>query len=278
MDEQRQLSEVELRFNDELDLLKQALNEADELYDEIKLHYDAIKNSTGRGTLSFVQNQTSSLVSLKTMKLQIIKEQIGIKKNIMDIEIKKKNSEGEEGADNKVVAMVLQELNKKDSTDNKLNQVVNEIDTDNVESFEDELERRLQELESEGALVFSESEKNAKEERNGANKLDVDALIKSVMNDELSDDEEEEVIEYEMEEEEIYTEDDEEHTNYVTIVVAVNPSNKEDWCFVAIDEEDNIVEDYELPDPYEFLMRFTKNEDKVVAIDQFDKMYRVIVK
>lgn len=189
MNEDIQQNEIESHFNSELELLTEALNEANELYDEVKFHYDAIKNSSGRGTLTFVQNQTSSLVSLKTMKLQIIKEQINIKKNIMDFELKKKNAEGEEDADNKVVLKVLQELNKQDSV--KKDVVINEIEVEDESNFDDEFERRLKELEDEGSIEFSESEQNAINERNGANQINVDELIKSVVNSQREENEEE---------------------------------------------------------------------------------------
>jgi len=88
-------------FDDEMEMINKEIDELDSLYSELKGHFDAIKGSQARGSLSFVKDQTSNLISLKTAKLNYIKQKADMKKNITDFAFKEKNAskESSEGLD-----------------------------------------------------------------------------------------------------------------------------------------------------------------------------------
>jgi hypothetical protein len=60
-------------FKEEFTQLDEELKSIDNLYDEVKTHFDKIKNSNSRGSLTFIEKQTSNLVSLRSARLNVIK-------------------------------------------------------------------------------------------------------------------------------------------------------------------------------------------------------------
>jgi len=80
----------------ELNLLQEALKETDELYDEVKTHYDVVKKSASKGTLMFIQSQTSNLISLKSNKVSIIQQTINAKKTKAELELKSRKGDEED--------------------------------------------------------------------------------------------------------------------------------------------------------------------------------------
>ena len=90
---------IKLDISKELEMLNKELVEHEELYSEIKDHYDNVKASRGSGTLGFIQKQTESLVSIKSGKLSIIQQIINTKKVDVEIQLKvaSANKGGNEG-------------------------------------------------------------------------------------------------------------------------------------------------------------------------------------
>jgi len=99
--EEQQLYSKDL-FEDEMSMIDDEIRSLDDLFTEVKTHFDAIKNSQARGSLSFVKDQTSNLISIKSAKLNFIKQRADMKKNITDFAFKEKSfasKETSEGLD-----------------------------------------------------------------------------------------------------------------------------------------------------------------------------------
>lgn len=112
------MDEVEL-FKEELDLVNLEITEIDNLYSEIKTHYDKIKNSPVRGSLTFLEKQTSNLVSIKTAKLNLIKEKINMKKSISDINYKNRQLDNKISSTDNEGSLILESLYAKISSEFK---------------------------------------------------------------------------------------------------------------------------------------------------------------
>lgn len=229
-------------YSDELDQLDKALVEMEALYDETKEHYDEVKNSRTKGSLSFVHLQLGNLISMKNARLAIIKEKVSIKKTVADYQIKEKKAEGAGAGDAAVVAEVMRQLNNQD-TYTKNTAPIEEVDE---EDAEDAIERRINELEGKGKLKFTDNEKAVKYEKSG-----------------VTPPEEEE-------------EDEEETTEELVKIVVVVKDKK--WSFAAVNELGRIVKGHELPNKSEYKMKLTKVDGELIAIDQDDRMYDVIRK
>ena len=80
-------------FDQELAYLESELKESKDLYDELKLHFDNVRESRGSGVLRFISDQARNLISLKSHNISIIKEKALIRK--MKIELDKKNNSDE---------------------------------------------------------------------------------------------------------------------------------------------------------------------------------------
>jgi hypothetical protein len=150
------VADINLDISGELSLLHEALKENEDLYDEVKTHYDKVKQG-GSGTLQFVEKQTANLISLKSNKISIIQQMVNVKKVDAETKLKIANAnKGEEGTDKLVgqMADAMYDLilsKKKDKsfediigTQKKLDQEVPKEDEPDVDAL---LEARLSELE-----------------------------------------------------------------------------------------------------------------------------------
>ena len=144
-------------FKDETELINKEISEIDSLYEEVKTHYDALKNSFAKGSLSFIEKQTSNLVSLKTAKSSLIKDRITIKKLCADFELKDIKANGDSNDTSGLAQQIAKEIlnAKEDSVVENFVQHANEID-------EDPLERRIRELEESGSIKYSDNEERLK--------------------------------------------------------------------------------------------------------------------
>lgn len=66
---------MEENFEEELELLKQEANNIDELFNDLKEHYDEVKQASKKvnGGLSFLHQQARNLVDLKNNKVNVLK-------------------------------------------------------------------------------------------------------------------------------------------------------------------------------------------------------------
>jgi len=99
------VADIKLDINTELSMLKEALKENEDLYDEVKEHYDKVRKG-GSGTLQFVEKQTSNLISLKSNKVSIIQNIINTKKAKAELELKVINAnKGQDGSDENILKL-----------------------------------------------------------------------------------------------------------------------------------------------------------------------------
>lgn len=139
MEEDKQNKEINIEplsyFSEELGQIKDSLVEIDDLYTEIKEHYDLVKRTRERGSTTFLQFQTGNLISLKNTKYSLIKEKINLKKNISDLILKQKKSEDSDTQDNELIRRLYQELLNNDT--------VSKSKVLEIEESEEEIDRIL---------------------------------------------------------------------------------------------------------------------------------------
>lgn len=131
-------------FNEDIDKISNEINEIESLYSEIKDHYDTVRNSYARGSLTFIERQTGNLVNLRMAKLNLIKERINIKKictefKFKDLQIQEKLKDDVEDIDVDSILLQLSEKintisnNKEDNNSRK-----KELDEEDIDSILDE--------------------------------------------------------------------------------------------------------------------------------------------
>lgn len=225
------------RFEEELNLINDSITDIDSLYEEVKDHFDAVKNSYSRNSLSFIEKQTSNLVSLRTAKISMIKERINLKKIQADIHYKNERSKTEDGGGNdRLVRDVARYLMENDMAVNQIEDsyagivgediVYNQSEKLN-DTVDDRLEQRIKELEEQGEITFTDNEVS---------------------------------ISYEKQ----------------SIAIVVLKKGKA-WKFGAIDNNGNIIKNYPVPDKADYKITLQYDEDEqLIAVDQNEKIYKVI--
>jgi len=143
-------------FKENKQAIEQAIIELDEFYKETKEHFDIIKNSRSTGSLSFVHLQTSNLISLKNAKFSLLKEQINIKKIESELLLKQDRGINEDTAEGNIINSIMKKLMEKDETD--IQNKVFYSDDDEDHSIDSILEKRINKLEKDGELNFSDNE------------------------------------------------------------------------------------------------------------------------
>jgi hypothetical protein len=137
-------------FADELKMLEDETQVTEDLYSELKQHFDAVKNSRNSGALKFIADQAKNLISLRMQKVSLVKERVSIKKIAQDLDLKAKGKDG--GVNNtaelrEIVKMITGTI------DIKPQDVVNP-ETNISSDDEDALEARFRELEASGQIVL----------------------------------------------------------------------------------------------------------------------------
>ena len=127
-----------VNYDSEIDLLKQELAELDDLFVETKQHLDLIrnvsKNNRVQGALTFLSNQTNTLVQLKTAKIATIKTMIDVKTRRFqnDVKLNEINGGGEGANDAETLRKLVDHLNL-----NPIQNIVKE-NKDNIPDQHDE--------------------------------------------------------------------------------------------------------------------------------------------
>ncbi len=145
-------------FNKELSEIEKVIQEVDSLYDETKEHFDEIRNARVKGSLIFIQGQTSNLISMKNTKASLIKEKVNIKKTIVDLDLKNKKVEGtdEVGKEKEFLMNFFKELN------NSNMEITCKTEKKKKRNDDELLSNRIKELEESGELSLNENELAAK--------------------------------------------------------------------------------------------------------------------
>lgn len=130
-------------LDDDIELIENEIHEIDNLYIEVKKHFDIVKNSQSRGSLSFIEKQTTNLVNLKNSKLNWVREKINAKKSMADYKFKeanvnkKTNDGGSEALSEKIVNKIAETF----TFDNKLTTINDNVNKD----MDEELDNLLNE-------------------------------------------------------------------------------------------------------------------------------------
>jgi len=152
-------SEIIKYFTNEENELNKAIQEIDDLYDEVKEHYDQLKIASrsangGRGILTFIQNQTGNLVALKNSKASLINNKITMKKYAAELSLKQKKDQDSANVSNDIINAIMEKLEK----DNE-GVIIEQEDyhSNSNESEEDLLDKRLKQLIDDGEIEEDES-------------------------------------------------------------------------------------------------------------------------
>lgn len=248
-------------FNEELEIINEELKEIDDLYAEIKTHYDRVKNSSSKGSLTFVEKQTNNLISMKTTKLQYIKERANMKKTLSDLAFKQKNSDKspDGGMSN---AMSEQLFNRIAETF-----VYNHFDNQGHGSEYDEPEVMTSSIDEELESAFSELDDNS---------VDIDIVInggedKTIKSAPIEDSEFEEEYEETVEEE---MEEEVEETSESDDVETFYAFEKDSEIFYELDNDMNIVN--ELGSDFDNLVEFIEQDGEEYGVNENGEFYLVI--
>jgi hypothetical protein len=152
--------QMEEFFSDEIELIKKELEEADNLYVELKEHFDQVKQSRSPGALNFISKQTTNIISAKSNKISLLKDLVSTKKIIIDSAVKTKSDDSNANGDNAILAELHKMLlnNSKETYIEK--EVPKEVHDDSY--YDDLLEKRLHEIEEKKEEVVEEKEETTK--------------------------------------------------------------------------------------------------------------------
>lgn len=225
------------QFDEELKAVNDSINDIDTLYNEAKEHYDKVKNSFAKGSLSFVERQTSNLISLKSTRISLLKERINIKKTKADLYLKNKRMEtGGDEGSNPALLRDIASLLMNKDV------AVNQIEDDFI-----------------GTVDGQVNNSNTEEMTNSVDDL-LEARLQALKESgdlELSDNEQAILQE----------------NKKISIVVVRKGKT---WKYAAMDENGKFVKDYEVPDKKENPVKLQREDGEIIAVDQNDKVYRVI--
>lgn len=172
------LERMESLFKDNIDMLMEEIQDNDKLYAELKEHFDSVKNSYSSGALTFISKQTPNLVSLKSNKLSAINSLFTIKKAIVELSLKTED-DGETDTSTKNLIKGIHELlvhNKAEEyiagmlegENKKEHQKVEPDGTipvdEDMDKLEEELNKRMEEIEEQERLEAEESGKLKQQE------------------------------------------------------------------------------------------------------------------
>lgn len=243
MEENKDIFNSLNNFDSEYQLIDESIQQIDELYNETKAHFDAVRNSRSKGSLTFVQQQTGNLVALRTARVSMIKERINIKKIQADFHLKNQRLNPENDTNNDaLITQMAEYLIKNDASVNQIEDYVmgdfeSKVTIENSnnnpnkmdESVDDIIEKRLQSLQDDGQLKLTDNEKAILYERK-------------------------------------------------QVKICVLRKGKA-WKFIAIDQKGKLVKDYPLPDKKDHQIKLKRDEDgSIIAVDQNEKVFEVINK
>jgi len=241
-------------FDDEMSLINSEIETLDDLYSELKGHFDSIKNSQARGSLTFIKDQTSNLIAIKNAKLSYIKQRADMKRNVTDFAFKERNlnRESSEGMDNFTAELYKKIANefKYVQDDNKQNSESN-IDN-NEEDIDKLLDEQLDDIDI-GTIVESST---------SIEEVDVDYNVTE--NEEETVTDSEEIVETNLDEEK-----EDEPDNTITVV------DMDTIMFYKIDKDTfDVVEEL---GHVEDIVDTTDIEDETYAIGESGVIYLTVV-
>ena len=189
MNKQIDIRNVQQYYEKTLQELQDEMDLTDDLYEELKEHFDGIKKSSSPGALTFISKQTPNLIALRKNKIDLLTKQADITKNIIDSTIKLTADDDDEDSsmailkeinrlliENKSEEFIEKRLNSVDDTKNKISK----------EDNDDLLESRFASIEAENKS--KEKRKKQKSKKNKKHKkykfvVDIEGNIYPVDNE-----------------------------------------------------------------------------------------------
>lgn len=160
---------LNLNLDRELQLLEEELEENGKIYDQIKDHYDRIMNSRSSGALKFVTDQTGNVLKVRSDRIGIVKEMIGVKKLKAEMTIKEMNLNKDEGGDGQInkVAKELYAMMKSDTRAGNITNLLSKNSESKEESESDEVKEKVKNeenlLEERMRIIQAKKDKERKE-------------------------------------------------------------------------------------------------------------------
>ena len=171
--ELKQISETFHLFKEEFDSLQELEDEYDNIYDQVKEHYDAISNTRGvRGALTFISAQTSNLINIRSAKSNVIRDRINLKKSLLEYDFKKNLHNHDNSTTEGIATELLKAI-----INNEIIEPKEIVDTE-FEEIGRDLTEVVKELEDTGKIKYSESERDL------SSKLNVEAVINDLIENE----------------------------------------------------------------------------------------------
>jgi hypothetical protein len=175
---------IKLDISAEMKLLNEALKESEDLFAEVKTHYDKVK-SGGSGTLQFVEKQTANLISLKQNKLGIIQQMVNAKKTDAELKLKIANANKDDKGNDALLGQLTNQMydliirNKGDKSFDELVGAQKKLEESNQteEDIDAILEARLQEEEKKKEEVQVKEEETNSDETEYMYVVDLDKNI-----------------------------------------------------------------------------------------------------
>lgn len=231
-------------FQDEMSELNQAISEIDDLYKEIKSHFDVVMQSSksGKAPLSFIHLQTGNLVKLKDSKANLIGNKVTLKKINADLAMKQKGNIDNAEKLQETISAIMERI---DSTievgviDSDEDYNYKENFKEENEDIDDELERRINKLKKQGKIEGLEQFEEEFESNNDNNEKEIEK-------------------------------------NKIEGILGILVKDKK-WKFIGIDENNHIIKGFPVPEKKNFKIKLhTEKDGTKVAIDQNDRIYPVI--
>jgi len=232
-------SDIQKYFANEEKQIHGLMEEIDELYIETKSFFDKVMHSKTKGSLTFIKDQTSNLITLKTSKLALIKELTNIKKTSLELDHKFNKDDDAGGYSKKDAELIKQMIKEMDSSGNLSNEEYGDDDSEDFEnneiiasSYEDDEDEEFERAFEERGIELNDSERAMKFEK-----------------------------------------------RKVRIVVYIeSPKKLDEWEFLAIDPDYNVIDDYPLPDRKFFNMVIDRDKTgDYFAKDQNDRSFEVVL-
>lgn len=120
---------LEIDLDEELELLRQELEENEVIYKQVKDQYDAVCRSKSSGTFKFITDQTSNLMNIRNSRVSVIKEMINIKRIKLDASIKELSLNKEDGNENERAIAIAKEIYNNMKNDSREGSVMNLLRT-----------------------------------------------------------------------------------------------------------------------------------------------------
>lgn len=242
------LNDIDDIYDEDIAFWNNEITEIDELYTELKEHYDKVKKSSkgSPGSFNFMLTQAENLIKLKETKMKLGKERVNTKKIKTDTKLSILRSRKDEGKDEDKYASIANAMYEKIMQGPSIKEpavpkmIESESDVDSI------LDQRAQELED------KENSNKAKEEQLK------EEYQKQVQELEELENNTEEIVEEE------------------TINIEYKFVTNMDKVVIAVDEDYNEVLGIEIPEEYQNITITMNDNDEIIAVTEYGEIIEIV--